>query len=433
MAECPLGGKSRALYEKALSLFSGGVNSPVRAAVKPYPFYAQRGEGAYLYTVDGCRLVDFVLGYGPLILGHRHPRVLEALEEQLERGWLYGVPGEAEIALAEKILGHVMPGGKIRFVNTGTEATMTAIRLARGYTGRKYIVKFDGCYHGSHDHVLVSAGSAASEYGVPNSLGVPEEVARLTLVAEYNSEESVERIMERYGGEVAAIIVEPVIGNMGVIPPRKGFLEFLAKTARDHGALLIFDEVITGFRLSLGGAQEYYGVRADIVTLGKIIGGGMPIGAVVARRDILDHLTPAGKVFNAGTFNAHPASMAAGLATIKVLEETGGLRDASRAAEEVEKALRDSLEDQGVAHWVNRVESMLQVFFTEGPVEKPSQARKSNRELYTRLHRELLRRRVFIAPSQFEAIFTSTVHRGEALEEALEAIPGAVRAATKTV
>ena len=426
MASCSLGEKSRELYERALKLFSGGVNSPVRAAVKPYPFFVERGEGAYLYTVDGCQLVDFVLGYGPLILGHRHPAVLKALQDQLEKDWLYGALYELEVMLAERILRHVMPGGKIRFVNTGTEATMTAIRLARGYTGRKYIVKFDGCYHGAHDYVLVSTGSAATEYGVPNSLGVPVEAASLTLIAEYNNEHSVDRIMEKYGDSVAAIIVEPVIGNMGVIPPKKGFLEFLEKAAREHGSLLILDEVITGFRLSLGGAQEYYNVKGDIITLGKIIGGGMPVGAVVARSEIMDMLTPRGKVFNAGTFNAHPATMAAGLATIRVLEETSALSDASRAAEEIEKTLRDNLEDAKIDFWINRVESMLQVFFTENPVEKPSDARKSNRELYAKLHAELLKRGVFIAPSQFEAIFTSAVHKGEPVERTISALGEAI-------
>ena len=423
------GEASRRLYEKALTLFPGGVNSPVRAAVKPYPFYVERGEGPYIYTVDGARLVDLVLAYGPLILGHRHPRVLEAIREQAERGWLYGAPTEAEVRLAEKILSHVMPGGKVRFVNSGTEATMTAIRLARGYTGRKLIIKFDGCYHGAHDAVLVAAGSAAAEYGVPSSAGVPEEVARLTIVVPYNDVEAFEKAMERYGDEVAAVIVEPVIGNMGVIPPRPGFLEALRRLTRERGALLIFDEVITGFRLALGGAQEYYGVRADVVVLGKVIGGGLPIGAVTAPAKIMDHLTPAGKVFNAGTFNAHPLAMAAGLATIQVLEETDALRRASNAAREIAEALDEALGRAGIPHTINRVESMFQVFFVEGEVDSPERARRSDRRLYVRLHEELLRRGVFIAPSQFEAVFTASVHDDpEVLERVRTAIEEAVRA-----
>ncbi len=426
------GERSLQLYEKAKTLFPGGVNSPVRAAVKPYPFYVERGDGPYIYTVDGEKLVDLVLAYGPLILGHRHPIVERALYEQIERGWLYGAPYELEIRLAEKIVKHVMPNGKVRFVNSGSEATMTAIRLARGYTGRKLIVKFDGCYHGAHDAVLVAAGSAAAEYGVPSSAGVPEEVARLTLVLPYNNVNAVEDAMRKYGDNVAAIIVEPVIGNMGVIPPKKEFLEALRKLATEYGALLIFDEVITGFRLSLGGAQEYYGVRADIVTLGKIIGGGLPIGAVAAPAKIMDHLTPVGKVFNAGTFNAHPLAMAAGLATIEVLETSDALARASRAAKEIADTIGDALSKTGIPYTINRVESMFQVFFVEGAVETPVDARRSRRELYVKLHEELLKRGVFIAPSQFEAIFTASVHDdpevlgkvGEAVEEAVKALRG---------
>ncbi len=420
------GEASRSLYEKALNLFPGGVNSPVRAAVKPYPFYVERAEGPYLYTVDGARLIDLVLAYGPLILGHRHPKVMEALERQIERGWLYGTPSELEVRLAEKILGYVKPGGKIRFVNSGTEATMTAIRLARGVTGRKIVVKFDGCYHGAHDTVLVGAGSAATEYGVPSSAGVPEEVARLTLVVPYNDVEAVEKVMARHGDETAAIIVEPVAANMGVVPPRKGFLQALRRLADEHGALLIFDEVVTGFRLSMGGAQDYYGVRADIVTLGKVIGGGLPIGAVVADAKIMDNLTPVGKVFNAGTFNAHPLAMAAGLATLEAIEAENALARASKAAKAFHEIMEDELSRKGVEHVINRVESMMQVFFTRGSVENAEQARASRKELYAGLHEELLRRGVFIAPSQFEAIFFASVHDDTAV---LDSLAEAVKAA----
>jgi glutamate-1-semialdehyde 2,1-aminomutase len=421
------GEKSRILYEKALDLFPGGVNSPVRAAVKPYPFYVARAEGPYIYTVDGEKLVDYVLAYGPLFLGHRHPRVEKAVRDQLEKGWLYGAPYELEIRLAEKILKYYHSGGMVRFVNTGTEATMTAIRLARGYTSRKYIVKFNGCYHGAHDSVLVGAGSAAAEYGVPTSKGVPEEVAKLTLVAKYNDLESLEKIMRKYGDEVAAVIVEPVAGNAGVIPPEKGFLEGLRKITREYGALLIMDEVITGFRLALGGAQEYYGVRGDITTLGKIVGGGFPIGVVVADRKIMEELTPRGKVFNAGTFNAHPVTMAAGLATIEVLEEGTPYRVAGEAGKAVAEALREAAESVGVEATVNHVESMLQIFFTRGPVRSPEDAAKSDKRLYSKLHEELLKLGVFIAPSQMEAIFTSAAHTSEVVEETLEKIKEAFK------
>ncbi len=421
------GERSRLLYERALQLFPGGVNSPVRAAVKPYPFYVERGEGAYIYTVDGEKLIDYVLAYGPLFLGHRHPRVEQAVREQLEKGWLYGAPYELEIRLAEKILKYYAPNGMVRFVNTGTEATMTAIRLARGYTGRKYIVKFNGCYHGAHDAVLVGAGSAAAEYGVPTSKGVPEEVAKLTLVARYNDIHSVEELMRKHGDEIAAIIVEPVAGNAGVIPPEKEFLHGLRRLADEYGALLIMDEVITGFRLALGGAQEYYGVKGHITTLGKIVGGGFPIGVVVAERRIMEELTPKGKVFNAGTFNAHPVTMAAGLATIEVLEQGEAYKVASRAGRVLAEALRELAASTGLEATVNHVESMLQIFFTKGPVKSPEDAARSNKALYMKLHEELLKLGVFIAPSQMEAIFTSAAHTDEVVEETLGKLREAFR------
>jgi glutamate-1-semialdehyde 2,1-aminomutase len=420
--------KSESLFKEALEVFSGGVNSPVRAAVRPYPFFVEKAKGSHIFTVDGKELIDYVLGYGPLILGHAHDYVLKAVKEQIRKGWLYGAPTVVELELAKRILSHVMPKGKIRFVNSGSEATMTAIRLARGYTGKKYIIKFDGCYHGSHDGVLVSAGSAASEYGVPTSLGVPDEVARLTLVARYNDIESVEELLKKHKEEVAAVIVEPVIGNMGVIPPKEGFLKALRELCNQYDTLLIFDEVITGFRLALGGAQEYYNVKADIVVLGKIIGGGFPIGAVVSSKEIMSSLTPEGKVFNAGTFNAHPVSMAAGLATLEVLEKSDALKKASRVAEEISRALDDIANDLRIDHWINRVESMFQIFFTNEPVLTPEAARKSDRELYARFHEELLKRGVFIAPSQFEAIFTSGSHTKEDVEKTVEAIKEALAA-----
>lgn len=421
------GGESRKLYEEALNLFPGGVNSPIRAAVKPYPFYVSRAEGPYLYTVDGERLIDYVLAYGPMFLGHRHPRVLEAVKEQLERGWAYGTPAELEIKLAKKILKYYHQGGMVRFVNSGTEATMAAIRLARGYTGRKYIVKFNGCYHGAHDAVLVGAGSAAAEYGVPSSLGVPEEVAELTLIARFNDLESVEKIMRKHGDQVAAIIVEPVAGNAGVIPPKPGFLKGLRELADQYGALLIMDEVITGFRLGLGGAQEYYGVRGDITTLGKIVGGGFPIGVVAGPREIMEKFTPSGKVFNAGTFNAHPVTMAAGLATIEVLETGEPYRVAREAASKLAKTVEDLISRYGIKATVNYVENMFQVFFVDGEVASPEDAARSNRELYNKLHQELLSRGVFIAPSQMEAIFASAAHTAEVVEETIAALEDAFK------
>ncbi len=414
--------RSLELYREALEIFPGGVNSPVRAAVKPYPFYVERAEGAYIYTVDGEKLVDLVLAYGPLILGHRHPDVERGILEQLSKGWLYGAPAEVEIRLAKKIINYVMKGGMIRFVNSGSEATALAIRLARGYTKRKLLVKFDGCYHGAHDAVLVAAGSAAEHYGTPSSDGVLEEVARNTIVLQFNDISGLERIFRSQGDSIAAVIVEPVIGNLGVIPPDPEFLKALREYTEAYNALLIFDEVITGFRLGLGGAQEKYGVKADIVVLGKIIGGGFPVGAVVSRREIMENISPQGRVFNAGTFNAHPITMAAGLATIEVLERGYVYSVASEAGAAITRAIEDAASRVGLEVWVNRVESMLQVFFVNKPVTNALIARMSDRRLYERFHVEMRKRGVFVTPSQFEAIFTGLPHRGDVLDSIINAI-----------
>ncbi len=416
------GPRSKELYEEALKLFPGGVNSPVRAAVKPYPFYVSGAEGAYLYTVDGERLVDYVLGYGPLILGHKHPRVLKAVEEQLEKGWLYGCPAELEIKLAKKIREHFPSMEMMRFVNSGTEATMNAIRLARGYTGRPYIVKFDGCYHGAHDYALVKAGSAASHYGVATSAGILPEVAKYTLVVPFNDPDALEEALKKHEGQVAAVIIEPVMGNAGLILPREGFLKEVRRLCDEHDVLLIMDEVITGFRLALGGAQEYYGVKADITTLGKIVGGGFPIGVFGGRAEIMEKITPKGPVFNAGTFNAHPVTMAAGLATIEVLEEGEAYAIANAAARRLAEALDDLASRYGVDAQVYHIASMFQVYFTKEPVVDYASALKSDKQLYARYAEELLKRGVFIPPSQFESCFTSAAHRGEVVEETLRAL-----------
>ncbi len=415
------------IIKEAGRLLVGGVNSTIRAFYKPRPIIAMSGKGPYLYDAGFGKLLDYVLGYGPLILGHAHPEVKAAVAGQLERGWLYGATSVNEVRLAEKIISHVYPGGKVRLVNSGTEATMLAIRLARAYTGREYIVKFEGCYHGAHDYVLVGAGSAAAHLGVPKSPGIPSCVAERTLVTGYNEPERLYEVFEEHGDDIAAVIVEPVIGNMGVIPPTQEFLQAVRKATIEYGALLIFDEVITGFRLGLGGAQEYYGIRADLVTLGKVIGGGFPIGAVVGRPEIMDQLTPNGKVFNAGTFNGHPVSTAAGLATITVLEKHGGPGMATRHAKAVEDVVREVLDGIGVDYALNRVESMLQFFIGVTEADKPSKARKANSKLYVRLHEALLRRGVLIPPSQYEALFTSIVHAEDELEKFQEAFVEAAR------
>ncbi|MCE4606239.1 MAG: glutamate-1-semialdehyde 2,1-aminomutase [Desulfurococcales archaeon] len=413
------------LWTEAKELFPGGVNSPVRATLKPYPFYVNRAKDAFIFSVDGAGFIDYVLGYGPLILGHKDDRVMEKIVEQLMNGWLYGTPSPIEVELARKILKHMYPGGKIRFVNSGTEATLTALRLARGYKNRKYIVKFDGCYHGSNDYLLVSSGSAVEHYSVPASKGILEDVAKYTLVAKFNDPYSVSRIMREYGDKVAAIIAEPIMGNLGVIPADYGFLRFLREVADEYGSLLIFDEVITGFRLGLNGASGFYGVKPDIVTLGKIIGGGFPVGAVLGRSDIMDNLTPSGKVFNAGTFNAHPVTMTAGYATLEILE-SGEYILASKAAETITSVLDDLLSDKGVIYTINRAGSMFQVFFNVDEVKNADDARRSDSILFEHFQRGLLKRGVFIAPSRLEAIFTSTKHTGAVLEESIEALKDVV-------
>ncbi len=414
------------ILEEAREFLVGGVNSPVRALTRPKQLLAIKAEGPYIWDAELGKLVDYVLGYGPLILGHKHPEVVKALKGLIKQGWLFGATTPIEVQLAKKILSHVYPGGKIRFVNSGTEATMLAIRLARAYTNRKYIVKFEGCYHGAHDHVLVSVGSAATHLSIPNSPGIPEEVSRLVLTAPYNNMEIIDKIFDTYGDEIAAVIVEPVLGNYGVIPPVKGFLEHLRKITRLYGSLLIFDEVITGFRLSLGGAQEYYGIKADLVTLGKIIGGGLPIGAVAGPAEIMNLLTPIGKVFNAGTFNGHPLSMTAGLATLKVLEQTG-LNKAFEHAKGLEEIINEILSNRNVSFAINRIGAMLQFYIGIEEASDPKQVNLARRDLYEKIHEELVKNGVLIPPSQYEALFTSIVHTHTELEKFHEAFKNSAR------
>ncbi len=407
---------SSELWREALDLFPGGVNSPVRAAVRPFPFYVKEARGAFLITEDGKRLVDFVLGYGPLILGHSHPKVKERVIEQIEKGWLYGTPSRAEVELARKISSHVKSIEKIRFVNSGTEATMNAIRLARGFTKRDKIIKFDGNYHGAHDYVLASAGSAATEFSVPDSEGIPREVLKTVIVCQYNQLECVEKHLKNE--DVAGVIVEPIMGNMGVIPANQSFLEGLRELTRTYNSLLIFDEVITGFRLGLGGAQEYYGVYPDLTTLGKIIGGGFPIGAFGGKREIMENLTPSGKVFNAGTFNANPISMVAGIATIEELEKGKVYEVANAAAKEIS----DELDKAPGDHVVNVVKSMFQIFFGVKKVENANDARKADKNNYIRFQMALLEKGVFFPPSQFESVFTSGAHTEDVVNEVMDKI-----------
>jgi len=402
--------KSERLYEKARKLMPGGVNSPVRAFL-PYPFFTRCAKGSKLFDVDGREYIDYCMGYGPLILGHAYPKVIEAVSKQLEDGTLFGTPSEQEVELAELICKVVPSAEMVRLVSTGGEATMSAIRLARGFTGRKKIIKFEGCYHGAHDCVLVKAGSGAETFGIPDSLGVPEETARNTVVVPFNDVDAFEKAVKKEQKELAAVIVEPVIGNIGVVLPKEGFLEVLREVTERFGVVLIFDEVITGFRLGLGGAQEYYGVKPDLTTLGKILGGGFPMAAYAGREDIMRMIAPSGKVYQAGTFSGNPVSVAAGLATLRVLRGRKGFySELERKCEKLVRALEGVAEGLGLRVQVNRVGSMFQMFLAEEPVFDYASAKKSDSKKFMAMHRKLLDLGVFVPPSQYETCFLSAAH-----------------------
>jgi glutamate-1-semialdehyde 2,1-aminomutase len=403
--------RSKQLYEKAKRLFPGGVNSPVRA-FEPYPFFIAGGHGSRIRDVDGNEYVDYCLAYGPLLLGHRPLGVINAVERQVQKGVLFGIPSEQELKLAEKIVEHVPCAEMVRFVNSGTEATASVVRLARAYTGRENILIFDGCYHGAHDHFLFGKKG-------PKSPGIPHVLRRSTLIAPFNDLVFVEKIARK--SKLAAIIVEPVMGNLGCIPPAEGFLKGLREICDEHGALLIFDEVITGFRLAIGGAQEFFNVEPDLATLGKIIGGGFPIGAFVGKAEIMRLVAPMGNVYHAGTFCGHPVAMAAGLATIKIIEKGGAIERAAKFANRVASVLRREL-----GFPVNQVSSMFQVFFTDGEVNSADDARKSDKVAFMRFHRALLKNGVFIPPSQFECWFTSAAHTKEDRKITEDAIARAI-------
>ncbi|NPB05607.1 MAG: glutamate-1-semialdehyde 2,1-aminomutase [Aquificae bacterium] len=420
--------QSGRIFERALRVLPGGVNSPVRAfkAVKTSPIVAKRGFGPYLEDADGNRYVDFLMSWGPLILGHSHPRVVSAVKEAAEKGLSFGLTNPYEVELAEEVVAAVPSAQKVRFVNSGTEAVMSALRLARAATGRKYLVKFAGCYHGHYDAVLVSAGSGVATFGLPGTPGIPEEVARLTFVLPYNDAEAVRNLFAQRGEEIAAVIVEPVAGNMGVVPPEEEFLKTLREETKKHGALLIFDEVITGFRLSLGGAQEVFGIEPDLTTLGKVVGGGMPVGAYAGRRELMERIAPEGDVYQAGTLSGNPVAMAAGLATLRELKEKNPYRELEEKTASFVRELSNLLTERGIAHTYNRVGSMFTVFFTDRPVRNYDDAQTSDLELFARFFGALLKNGVLIPPSQFEAWFLSTAHDEKVLEEALEGIKRAI-------
>lgn len=415
---------SEVAYAEAVNLMPGGVNSPVRAfkAVGLTPPFIQRGEGAYLYDIEGNRYIDYVASWGPLILGHRHPGVMAALENTLQiMGTSFGAPTVLENDLAREILAAVPSIEMVRLVNSGTEATMSAVRLARGYTGREKVVKFAGCYHGHADYFLIQAGSGALTLGVPDSPGIPAATAASTIVSPYNDLEAVEAVFKHIGEEIAAVIVEPIAGNMGCIPPLPGFLEGLRAITKHYGSLLIFDEVMTGFRVNYGGAQSRFGIRPDLTCLGKIIGGGLPVGAYGGQREIMARVAPAGPVYQAGTLSGNPLAVSAGLATLKVLQEPGVYERLESLASRLEDGLKEAAGEAGIPVTLNRVGAMFTVFFTPGAVTDYVTAAASDTRAFAAYFRAMLHRGIYLAPSQFEAAFISLAHTETDIDRTIEA------------
>ena len=412
------------LYKKAVELMPGGVNSPVRAflSVNRPPVFIDRAKGDKIYDVDGNEYIDYVCSWGPGILGHSHPKVIEAVKVACEKGLTFGAPTKNEIVLAE-LIQSLMPSMEVvRMVNSGTEATMSAIRVARGYTGRDKIIKFKGCYHGHSDGLLVKAGSAALTSSVPDSAGVPVSYTENTLVALYNNKESVEELFKNNPDEIACVIVEPIAANMGVVLPEKGFLEFLRDITQKYGAVLIFDEVITGFRIGLGGAQEYYGVTPDMTTLGKIVGGGMPMAVYGGKKEIMEYVSPVGKVYQAGTLSGNPIATTAGIATLQLLIEKAEKEDMYRKLEEKGEKIANSLRKIGLQ--VNQTGSLLCGYCTSHEVKNYEDAVLADTKKYAEFFSFLLDNGIYVAPSQFEAMFVSDAHSQEDIDRTCRIIEG---------
>ena len=411
------------LFQRALTLMPGGVNSPVRAfkSVGGEPFFTERADGPYLWDVEGKRYIDLIGSWGPMIVGHNHPAVRAAVEKAIAKGLSFGTPCPAEITMAET-LSKLVPSIEVsRMVNSGTEATMSAIRLARGFTGRSRIVKFEGCYHGHADAFLVKAGSGALTFGAPNSPGVPKALADLTLTLPFNDFDAATRLFDELGSDIAGLIVEPVPGNMNCIPPREGYLQHLRDLCSRHGALLIFDEVMTGFRVALGGAQAHYGVKPDLTTLGKIIGGGMPVGAYGGRREIMNQIAPAGPIYQAGTLSGNPVAMAAGLAMLELIQAPGFHAELTRRTQLLTDGLQALADAAGIAFSTTRVGAMFGLFFTAEKVETYAQAMASDLARFNRFFAAMLERGVYLAPSAYEAGFLSMAHDEAVIAEILRA------------
>jgi glutamate-1-semialdehyde 2,1-aminomutase len=423
--------RSAELFAEAQRLIPGGVNSPVRAfrAVGGVPRFIARGEGAYLYDVDGNRYIDYVLSWGPLILGHAHPDVAAAIAAQAARGASFGAPTELESELARLVIEMVPSVEMVRFVSSGTEAAMSALRLARAATGRDKIIKFAGCYHGHYDGLLVQAGSGVATLGLPDSPGVPAAVAASTLTAPFNDLDAVETLLRRNEGQVAAIALEPVVGNMGFVPPQPGFLEGLRRLCDDHGALLVFDEVMTGFRVAPGGAQARYGVMPDITCLGKVIGGGLPAAAYGGRRELMELVAPAGPMYQAGTLSGNPLAMAAGIVTLRAISAPGAFERLERATQRLVAGFAAAAREAGVPLQAGSAGSMWGCFFAEAPVTDYASAKRADTARYARFFHAMLARGVYLAPSQFEAAFVSLAHDDPIIDRTLAAAAEAFMAA----
>ncbi|ABR55134.1 glutamate-1-semialdehyde-2,1-aminomutase [Methanococcus vannielii SB] len=417
--------KSGELFNESKKYLVGGVNSPVRS-FKPFPFFVKSAKSCFLYDEDGNEFIDYCLAYGPMVLGHANEKILNAVKEQMDFGTAYGVPSEKEIILAKEVINRIPCAEMVRFVNSGTEATMGAIRLARGVTKRNKIIKFEGAFHGAHDYVLVKSGSGALTHGAPNSPGIPEDTTKNTLLIPFNDEGAVRKVISENKGEIACIILEPMMGNVGCILPKDGYLKFLREITEENGIILIFDEVITGFRLSKGGAQEYYGVKADIATLGKILGGGFPIGAIAGKKELMEQFSPKGQVYQAGTFNGNPISVTAGIETLKNLNNAF-YKETAKKAEILSNYLIETTEKYKIPARVYSVASIFQVYFNDKDILTYDDAKSSDTEKFMKYFYSLLENGVFIPPSQFECCFTSIKHDDFVLEKTMNAIDIAMK------
>ncbi len=422
---------SEKLFKHSVNVIPGGVNSPVRAckSVGTDPLFIERADGCRLFDADGNSYIDYVGSWGPMILGHRHPEVIKAIENVLNRGTSFGAPTDLEAELADLVIDAVPSIDMVRMVNSGTEATMSAVRLARGFTGRDLIIKFDGCYHGHADTLLVEAGSGVATLNIPGSPGVPEAVTQYTLSLPFNDIDSVKEVIEKRGAEIACIIIEPVAGNMGMVPPAEGFLEELRAITEKNGIILIFDEVMTGFRVAHGGAQEGYGISPDITTLGKIIGGGLPVGAYGGRREIMEHIAPQGPVYQAGTLSGNPVAMAAGIATLKQIKQPGFYDSLNEKTERLVKGLKNAADSAGIKTTADSIGSMFGMFFTGQAVDNFADAKTSNLELFSAYYKGMREKGIYLAPSQFEAGFVSAAHSDEDIDttiKAAEAVMGEI-------